>query len=111
MVNLEDEVINFIKKKAGASIFNKHKITLESDLDTDLCFDSNEVEEILQEYTVVFGVDMRNFDIKIYYPDDDISIFDALNPFKKRKRTVNEVPDLNIRMLVESAKAGRWLYA
>ncbi|WP_241650378.1 DUF1493 family protein, partial [Rosenbergiella collisarenosi] len=31
-----------------------------------------------------------------------------LNPFKKRAPI--PVPDFTLRMLIESAKAGRWLY-
>ncbi|WP_272148373.1 DUF1493 family protein [Burkholderia cepacia] len=72
-------------------------------------FDAAEVEEVMREYSEEFNVDMSGFDIKKYYPDDDFLLLDLINPF--RKRVVHHVPDLNVRMLIESAKAGRWLYS
>lgn len=62
----------------------------------------------MREYSVEFNVDVSEFDVKKYYPEDDLSLFDLINPFKKK--AIHHVPDLNVRMLIASAKAGRWLY-
>jgi len=109
MVDLEKRVVKFIRKKSGFSVsFMVDEITENTDLDLDLNFDDCEVEELMREYSVEFNVDMSRFDIKKYYPEDDSSFFDLINPFKKK--VIHRVPDLNVRMLIASAKAGRWLY-
>ncbi|ACB65225.1 MULTISPECIES: DUF1493 family protein [Burkholderia] len=109
MVDLEKRVVEFIRKKSGFSVsFMVDEITENTDLDLDLNFDDCEVEELMREYSVEFNVDMSRFDIKKYYPEDDSSFFDLINPFKKK--VIHRVPDLNVRMLIASAKAGRWLY-
>lgn len=109
MVDLEKRVIEFIRKKSGFYIsFMPYEITESTDLDLDLSFDDCEVEDLMQEYSVKFNVDISGFDIKKYYPEDDSSFLDLINPFKKK--VIHRVPDLNVRMLIASAKAGRWLY-
>ncbi|NTZ85651.1 DUF1493 family protein [Burkholderia metallica] len=109
MVDLEKKVIEFIRKKSGFSMsFVADEITESTDLDLDLNFDDCEVEDLMREYSVKFNVDVSGFDIKKYYPEDDSSFFDLINPFKKK--VIHRVPDLNVRMLIASAKAGRWLY-
>ncbi|WP_175760989.1 DUF1493 family protein [Burkholderia ambifaria] len=109
MVDLEKRVVEFLRKKSGFSVsFMVDEITENTDLDLDLNFDDCEVEELMREYSVEFNVDMSRFDIKKYYPEDDSSFFDLINPFKKK--VIHRVPDLNVRMLIASAKAGRWLY-
>ncbi|MBR8322942.1 MULTISPECIES: DUF1493 family protein [Burkholderia cepacia complex] len=109
MVDLEKKVIEFIRRKSGLSIsFMVDEITESTDLDLDLNFDDCEVEDLMREYSVKFNVDISGFDIKKYYPEDDSSFFDLINPFKKK--VIHRVPDLNVRMLIASAKAGRWLY-
>ncbi|WP_269509628.1 DUF1493 family protein [Burkholderia sp. IMCC1007] len=110
MVNVDDRVIDFVRRKVGFSVTPRGAdITEDSDLDVDLDFDAAEVEELMREYSEEFNVDMSGFDIKKYYPEDSFSFLDLLNPF--RKKVVHQVPDLNVRMLIASAKAGRWLYS
>ncbi|OJA49084.1 DUF1493 family protein [Burkholderia ubonensis] len=109
MVDLESRVIEFVRKKSGFSILSRAAdITENTDLDADLDFDAAEVEEMMLEYSAEFNVDVSGFDIKKYYPEDDFSFLDLINPFKKK--VIHRVPDLNVRMLIISAKAGRWLY-
>ncbi|KVC83413.1 DUF1493 family protein [Burkholderia ubonensis] len=109
MVDLESRVIEFVRKKSGFSILSRAAdITENTDLDADLDFDAAEVEEMMREYSAEFNIDVSEFDIKKYYPEDDFSFLDLLNPFKKK--VIHRVPDLNVRMLITSAKAGRWLY-
>ncbi|RQS57188.1 MULTISPECIES: DUF1493 family protein [unclassified Burkholderia] len=110
MVDIEDEVVDFVKKRIGFSMLSRNvDITENTDLDVDLGFDAAEVGEMMKEYSEEFGVDMSRFDIKKYYPEEDSSFLDLINPFKKR--VVHHVPDLNVRMLIASAKAGHWLYS
>ncbi|WP_157648342.1 DUF1493 family protein [Burkholderia ubonensis] len=102
-------MIEFVRKKSGFSILSRAAdITENTDLDADLDFDAAEVEEMMLEYSAEFNVDVSEFDIKRYYPEDDFSFLDLINPFKKK--VIHRVPDLNVRMLITSAKAGRWLY-
>ncbi|MDN7702886.1 DUF1493 family protein [Burkholderia semiarida] len=109
MVDLEKRVIEFVRKKSGLPIsFVVDEITEGTDLDLDLSFDDCEIEDLMREYSVKFNVDLSGFDIKKYYPEDDSSFLDLINPFKKK--VIHRVPDLNVRMLIASAKAGRWLY-
>ncbi|WP_447272586.1 DUF1493 family protein [Burkholderia sola] len=84
------------------------EITESADLDLDLRFDDWRVEDLMRKYSAKFNVDISGFDIKKYYPEDDSSFLDLINPFKKK--VIHRVPDLNVRMLIASAKAGRWLY-
>ncbi|WP_143339108.1 DUF1493 family protein, partial [Cronobacter sakazakii] len=54
-----------------------------------------------------FSVARGNFSITTYYPPDPpLSVM--LNPFRKREIPI--VPFFTIGMLIESARAGRWLY-
>ncbi|AYZ66392.1 DUF1493 family protein [Burkholderia multivorans] len=109
MVDIESRVIEYVRKKSGFSVLSRAAdITENTDLDTDLDFDAAEVEEMMREYSAEFNVDVSQFDIKKYYPEDDFSFLDLINPFKKK--VVHRVSDLNVRMLIASAKAGRWLY-
>ncbi|WP_107309666.1 DUF1493 family protein [Burkholderia metallica] len=109
MVDLQKRVIEFIRKKSGFSMsLMVDEITESTDLDLDLGFDDCEAEELMREYSVKFNVDISGFDIKRYYPEDDSSFLDLINPFKKK--VIHRVPDLNVRMLIASAKAGCWLY-
>ena len=104
--NIEQQIYDFILPYAGTYLFNIRKVILthETDLDTDLSIDEYEVEELMKEYFTKFNVDPAGFDIKVYYPDIPFS----WNPFKKTIPV--QVPDFTIGMLIESAKAGCWLY-
>ncbi|WP_455853498.1 DUF1493 family protein [Pantoea endophytica] len=104
--NIEKQIYDFIRPYAGTYLFNIKKVILtqKTDLDTDLSIDEYEVEELMEEYFKKFNVDPAGFDIKVYYPDIPFS----WNPFKKTIPV--QVPDFTIGMLIESAKAGHWLY-
>lgn len=68
--------------------------------------------EIMEEYFKVFKVDNAGFVFMKYWPQE-ISITSALlsllTPKSKRNKAQEPEP-LTISMLMESAKAGRWLY-
>lgn len=107
MVNdIEQRVYELIRPYAGTYLFNMKKVELtpEMDLDTDLSIDELEVEDLMNEFFDKFNVERGNFSIETYFPDTPLS----WNPFKKTEPV--PVPDFTIGMLIESAKAGKWLY-
>ncbi|MBV7404257.1 DUF1493 family protein [Enterobacter sp. ENT03] len=107
MVNeIEQKVYELIRPYAGTYLFNMKKVELtpETDLDTDLSIDELEVEDLMNEFFDKFNVERGNFSIETYFPDTPLS----WNPFKKTEPV--PVPDFTIGMLIESAKAGKWLY-
>ncbi|MEM6161351.1 DUF1493 family protein [Erwinia sp. P6884] len=107
MVNsIEQSVYELVRPYAGTYLFNIKKVKLspETDLDTDLSIDELEAEDLMNAFFETFNVERGNFNIKTYYPDGPFS----WNPFKKFPPI--PVPDFTIGMLIESAKAGRWLY-
>jgi len=102
--DIEQRIYAFVLKYAGSYIFKKPTLTPETDLDTDLNFDDDEAEELMNAFFDEFDVEQGSFSIKTYYPDVPVS----LNPFKKTEPM--QVPDFTVGMLINSAKAGRWLY-
>ncbi|MBW7983431.1 DUF1493 family protein [Enterobacillus tribolii] len=107
--SIEAEVIALVLKYYGAPLFGGSypTITLDTDLDTDLGLEAEDTEELLAELFTKYAIDDDAFDLETYYPAP--SWRDMINYTLKRKAP-SIVPDLTIRMLVESAKAGRWLY-
>jgi len=106
MVDIEQRVYELVRPYAGTYLFNikKVEITLTTDLDTDLSIDELEAEDLMNDFFEKFDVDRGNFRIETYFPEQPFS----WNPFKKHPPI--PVPDFTVGMLVESAKAGRWLY-
>lgn len=107
MVNdIEQRVYELIRPYAGTYLFNMKKVELtpEMDLDTDLSIDELEVEDLMNQFFEKFNVERGNFSIETYFPDTPLS----WNPFKKTEPV--PVPDFTVGMLIESAKAGKWLY-
>jgi len=107
MVNdLESRVYELVRKHDGVYILKskQKKLTPKTDFDADLNFDEYEAEELIEKFFAEFHVDRGRFCIRTYYPDTSIS----LNPFKKKESI--PVPNFTIGMLIESAKAKRWLY-
>ncbi|WON78426.1 DUF1493 family protein [Serratia sp. UGAL515B_01] len=103
---IEQQIYELVRPYAGTYMFSKKQVALtpDTDLDTDLSIDEFEVEDLMNDFFANFNVDNGNFNIKTYYPNEPFS----WNPFKKV--TPIPVPNFTIGMLIESAKAGRWLY-
>lgn len=101
------QIYALVRPYAGTYIFNIKNVELlpETDLDTDLDIDELEAEDLMNDFFKKFNVDRGNFRIETYYPVTPLS----WNPFRKLAPIL--VPDFTIGMLIESAKAGRWLYA
>ncbi|WP_312685744.1 DUF1493 family protein [Kosakonia sp.] len=109
MVNddIEKRVIEMITVRSGVYIFRKKKYdtyTKESSIHFDVRLDQDDVEELVDEYSKEFNVDMSDFHLEKYYPPVNFS----WNPFKKPEPV--DIQELTIDMFIQSAKAGRWLY-
>ena len=109
MVNeIEQRIFALARRYNGVYLFNNEKkqrfLTADTDFDTDMKLDVGEAEDLMDEFFKEFQVDRGRFKIETYYPDEPFS----WNPFKKLP--ITPVPDFTIGMLIESAKAGKWLY-
>jgi len=101
--NIESKIFELVGAFTGFGL-KELLLSTETDIDADLKLDDSEAEELMEIYFNQFRVKKLNFDINIYYPQKPLS----LNPFKKKPPVA--VPAFTIGMLIESAKAGRWLY-
>ncbi|HIB9010901.1 MULTISPECIES: DUF1493 family protein [Citrobacter] len=106
VISIEQRVYELVRPYAGTYLFNHKQVELtpETDLDTDLGIDELEVEDLMNEFFEKLNVERCNFQIETYFPNLPFS----WNPFKKTEPV--PVPDFTIGMLIESAKAGKWLY-
>lgn len=104
--NIDQRIYELVQPYAGTYLVNlrKTELTPETDLDTDLSLDDLEASELMDTFFNELHVERGNFKIETYYPNIPFS----WNPFKKTDPV--PVPDFTIGMLIESAKAGKWLY-
>ncbi|EPX7410203.1 DUF1493 family protein [Cronobacter dublinensis] len=105
--DIEKRVIEMFTIRSGSYLFRKKKYdtyTAESSIHFDVRLDQDDVEELIEDYSKEFNVDMSNFHLETYYPTVNFS----WNPFKKPEPV--DVPEFTINMFIQSAKAGRWLY-
>ncbi|EOI5759197.1 DUF1493 family protein [Cronobacter turicensis] len=105
--DIEKRVIEMFTIRSGSYLFRKKKYdtyTAESSIHFDVRLDQDDVEELIEDYSKEFKVDMSNFHLETYYPTVNFS----WNPFKKPEPV--DVPEFTIDMFIQSAKAGRWLY-
>lgn len=105
--DIGQRVITLITKYSSYYPFRKQKydtFTAESSIHFDVRLDQDEVEELNEDFSKEFGVDMSNFNLETYYPEVKYS----WNPFKKPDPV--DVPEFTIDMFIKSAKAGKWLY-
>ncbi|ELQ6220409.1 DUF1493 family protein [Cronobacter turicensis] len=105
--SLEARVFAHVRKHDGFYLFGKPELTEQTDLDVDLQLDDDEALALMEDFFTTFGVARGNFSITTYYPPDPpLSVL--LNPL--RKREIPQVPFFTIGMLIDSARARRWLY-
>ena len=106
--DIEQRIFALVRRYNGVYLFNNEKkqrlLTRDTDFDTDMQLDVSEAEDLMDEFFKKFQVERGQFKIETYYPDEPFS----WNPFKKFPPV--PVPDFTIGMLIESAKAGKWLY-
>lgn len=104
--SIECRVIDLVTRHSGVYMFRKKKYdtyTAESNIHFDVRLDVDDAEELMDAFFREFNVERGGFKLETYYPDVKFS----WNPFKKQ---FVDVPDFTISMLIESAKAGKWLY-
>lgn len=106
--NIEQRIYALARLHNGVYPINNEKkqklLNADTDIDTDMLLDVDEAEELMDEFFREFNVDRGSFNIKTYFPYEPFS----WNLFKKP--TPVPVPDFTLGMLIESAKAGKWLY-
>lgn len=105
--SIEDQIYKLVKAHDGISFFKRTELTPLTDLDVDLRLEDDEALALMEDFFSRFNVTRGSFSITTYYPPE-LSLKSLLNPF--HKRAVPQVPDLTVGMLIESARAGRWLY-
>ncbi len=62
----------------------------------------------MEEYFMQFGVQREIFCLTTYSPSKPL-LKELLNPFR-RKKSLAQVPEFTVGMLIESARVGRWLF-
>ncbi|CAI2529499.1 DUF1493 family protein [Serratia ficaria] len=106
---LEEQVIALVRKHYGTVITGRPpKITPASDIDADIGMEWSEAEELMDAFFESFSVDKAGFNIKTYYPDPPMGTL--LKNLFRREKDLPEAPPFTVNMLIESARAGRWLY-
>ncbi|MGQ3902578.1 DUF1493 family protein [Mixta calida] len=108
-----DEVFHWYDEKYNSKpVFSKSKpvLTLDTSLSTGKYPWARETgDEIMKDYFARFNVDDSSFDFLKYWPHGTGFLPNALRPRSMRVEE-KEPETLTIAMLIESAKAGRWLY-
>lgn len=104
---ISQRIYELVRRYDGVYLFKQKMLTPQIDIDTDLNFEREEAQALMEEFFLEFSVDRGNFLIETYYPDEP-SLAAILNPFNKREVPV--VPDFTLGMLIESARAGRWRF-
>lgn len=92
---IEARIFELVEPYNGRSwlTFNKPVLTGDSSLNHTIKMDEQEAMDLLDEIFTEFNLEHDTLDFSIYFPID--------KPLTK---------PLTINMLIESAKAGRWLY-
>ncbi|QKJ87882.1 hypothetical protein PMPD1_2947 [Paramixta manurensis] len=80
-------------------------------ISTDLPFLPEDAWDFFEKYFDTLNIDSANFNFRRYYPNSGVRFLpNSILP--KYLRTDHHDPSpLTVEMLIESAKAGRWLYA
>ncbi|WP_376744986.1 DUF1493 family protein [Enterobacillus tribolii] len=92
---IEKAVFALVEEYNGVSLFTfkRYKLTKDTDLNKDFKMAPEDAYELLTRYTELFSIDPQAVFFDKYFPE------------KKRYGL-----PLTIGMLIESAKAGQWLY-
>jgi len=97
MVNedIEKAVFALVEDYNGRSLFTfrRYKLELDTDLNNDFRMDPLDAYELLERYAERFGINPETITFAEYFPEDFNAPHDPLT----------------IRLLIESAQAGRWL--
>jgi hypothetical protein len=114
MSSTDAEVLAWYQERWNKPLFLSFKrptLTLETSLSTgDYPWCWEDGEDILVEYFAKFHVDQGNFIFTKYWPNEGVFMLLNFLRSKDKKRKWTEPKPLTLKMLAESAKAGRWLY-
>ncbi len=93
--DIEKAVFALVEDYNGRSLFTlkRYKLELDTDLNNDFRMDPIDAYELLERYADSFGIDPGSISFNDYFPEDFTAPHDPLT----------------LRLLVESAQAGRWL--
>ncbi|MGC0786683.1 DUF1493 family protein [Pantoea agglomerans] len=93
--DVEKAVFSLVEDYNGRSLFTlrRYKLELDTDLNNDFCMDPLDAYELLERYAERFGINPETITFAEYFPEDFNAPHDPLT----------------IRLLIESAQAGRWL--
>jgi hypothetical protein len=106
----DEEVLAFFREELSTPVSWAGKVE-HLDLDTPLqdYAEGDELPYAINDYDEKFGVDVSVIDMSIYFPWENLSIWERWFKYKKTNVMKSRKP-LTVRMFAESAKAGRWLY-
>lgn len=105
-MSIEQDVAEFVRRELRAPNL---------DLDTSLTTGNEatvfeDILEMVEKFSEVFNVDCLSINWRKYFPNTGIPFLpNAILP-KFLKTDHHEPAPFTISMLIESAKAGRWLY-
>ena len=101
---IDEEVRDFVKKELPliTTLFLK-VIEVRDDSTLQDVYEPDDIDEMLEKYFQRFNVDRGAFSPGNYFPWETKSFFSS-------KTTSTGKKALTIQMLIESAKAGRWLF-
>lgn len=111
-MSIEQDIIDLVIKYNGISIltFKRYKITLDTDLNIAFKMAPEDASELIEQYFDNFSVAPENFNLMTYFPIVGSFLTPSFLLPKKLRPIGTQAKPLTVRMLVESAKAGRWLY-
>ncbi|WP_133459776.1 DUF1493 family protein [Scandinavium goeteborgense] len=112
--NIEQQVMDWYNENWNGRVFPFFKrpaLTLDTSLSTGKYpWADEDAIDILGKYFEKFQVDNKDFSFNKYWPNEET--FMPLNCLRSKENQWQwvEPEPLTLKMLVESAKAGHWLY-
>lgn len=106
--SISRSVLELIKRQDGRPC--KKKITLYTELYRDMGMVQDEASDFFNAYFDKFPIESGNFDFLKYFPNKGDWLIPNIFLPKSIRPTGQKPAPLTIRMLLKSAKAGRWLY-
>lgn len=106
MISIDEDVLTFVRKELRCE-----ELDIDSSLSTGRHLTVREdVYELVDKYVEVFGVDCSAINWRRYFPILILPFLpNRILPTRLRSDRHKPQP-FTVKMLAESAKAGRWLY-
>lgn len=110
---IEQDVVTFIRQYVCDDPMSWQYAYIDQDYSLStgkLVIEEDTAFDIIEQFAKQFYVDMKKFNFEQYWPNTGIPFLpNFLLPHYLRTSRHDPKP-LTVKMLVESAKAGRWLY-